>query len=86
MNMLRNATLAACMSASFALLAGGGVRAETATPSTEKPSTEKAAVTSTDKMSDADKRAKAADCSKQADVKHLHGSAREKFRETCKRK
>ena len=81
MNMLKNATLAACMSASFALLAAGGVRAETATPSAEKP-----VVTSTDKMSEADKRAKATDCSKQADEKHLHGSAREKFRAACKHK
>lgn len=38
------------------------------------------------KTSDADKRAKAADCSKQADAKKLHGAERKKFREACKRK
>ncbi len=34
--------------------------------------------------SEADKRAKAVDCSKQADEKKLHGAARKKFRESCK--
>ena len=33
----------------------------------------------------ADKKAKAADCSKQADTKGLHGKARKKFREECKK-
>lgn len=37
------------------------------------------------KMGEADKRAKAADCSKQADAKKLHGEARKKFRSSCKR-
>lgn len=37
-------------------------------------------------MSDAEKMAKAADCSKQADAKKLHGEARRKFRGECKKK
>ena len=82
MNMLKRVTFAACLSASAALMMTAGVRAETTTPSAEKP----AATSTTEKMSDADKRAKAADCSKQADEKKLHGSAREKFRAACKRK
>lgn len=36
------------------------------------------------KVSETDKRAKAADCSKQADAKKLHGEARKKFRSACK--
>ena len=36
-------------------------------------------------MSETDKRAKAVDCSKQADAKKLHGEARKKFRSDCKR-
>ena len=78
MHMLKTLTLAACLSASATLLATGGLRAETAT--------DKAAVASTDKTSDADKMAKAADCTKQADAKKLHGTARKSFREACKRK
>ena len=38
-----------------------------------------------DKTSEADKRAKAVECSKQADAKKLHGEARKKFRSSCKR-
>lgn len=79
MHTLTRVTLAVFLSASAALMMTAGVRAETT--SADKP-----AVTSTDKMSDADKRAKAADCSKQADQKKLHGTAREKFRAECKRK
>jgi hypothetical protein len=78
MHLLKRFTLAACLSASAAMMTTAGVHAET---TTDKP-----AMASTDKMSDADKRAKAADCSKQADAKKLHGSAREKFRAECKRK
>ena len=37
------------------------------------------------KMSETDKRAKAIECSKQADAKKLHGEARKKFRSACKR-
>ena len=37
-------------------------------------------------MSDADKRAKASDCSRQADAQKLHGEKRKQFREACKRK
>lgn len=37
------------------------------------------------KMSEADKRAKAVECSRQADAKKLHGEARKKFRSACKR-
>ncbi len=65
--------------------AGLGVNVAAAqTPGTsEKPAA--AALTKSDAMSDADKRAKAADCSKQADAKKLHGAARETFRASCKK-
>lgn len=36
-------------------------------------------------MTDDEKKAKATDCSKQADAKKLHGDARRKFRSACKK-
>jgi hypothetical protein len=37
------------------------------------------------KMSDAEKKAKAKECSDKADAQKLHGAARKTFREKCKR-
>ena len=67
-------------------LAGSAMAQTPATPTAEKPAATAAPVAKPekDKVSDADKRAKAADCSRQADAKKLHGTAREKFRATCK--
>ena len=38
-----------------------------------------------DKSMSMDKKAKSADCAKQADAKGLHGKARKKFRSECKK-
>ncbi len=60
------------------------VTSVSAEPATEaKPA---AATEAKPAMSEADKRAKASDCSRQADAKKLHGEERKKFREACKRK
>ena len=70
MTLLKTATLAAALSA---LAFTGVLRAETvAAP--EKPGMTAA------------ERAKAADCTKQANAKKLHGTERLKFREECKKK
>ena len=61
----------------FVSALGGSAVAQTVA---EKP----AAISAKVGASDADKRAKAADCSKQANAKKLHGMAREKFRAACK--
>jgi hypothetical protein len=84
MNTLKTLTLAVCLAASATMLAASGVRAET---TADKPATAGTSTTSsTGKMSDAEKRAKAADCTKQANKKKLHGTERKEFREACKRK
>ena len=62
-----------------ALLVMGNVAFAQAPAPTVQPKPAKAV------MSDADKKAKSADCSKQADTKNLHGKERKKFRETCKK-
>lgn len=91
MNFLKFSALAICLAGSLPMLAAAPVSAETAAPAA-KPDTTKAAApaakTDEDKddssMSETDKRAKAIDCSKQADAKKLHGEARKKFRSSCK--
>lgn len=65
--------------------AAAGLYATSSLPLRAEPAATQVAA-SDSKMSDADKRAKAADCSKQADEKKLHGAERKKFREACKRK
>lgn len=85
MNWFKGFALAIGLAASSPLIVVP-VLAETAAPATgaSKVDTPTAA-TADDKGSEADKRAKAADCSKQADAKKLHGEARKKFRSACKR-
>ena len=93
MNWLKCFLLTACLALPLATTAP--VRAETATPAAPAPmkaDAPKAAMPAKadedkddePKMSEADKRAKAIDCSKQADAKKLHGEARKKFRSACK--
>ena len=86
MNWVKGFTLAICLAtplspfvvAAFAEPAATPAATETAKPAT--PAASKPA------MSEADKRAKANECSRQADAKKLHGEERKKFREACKRK
>ncbi len=92
MNWLKGSVLAVCLAACLPLAAGRAV-AETTAPATKSDATKAdtpAAKASEDKggdakMSETDKRAKATDCSEQADAKKLHGEARKKFRSACKR-
>ena len=91
MNFLKYFAVAACL-AGPPLMAASAVHAETTAPAAKADTTKAdapAAKVDDDKddpkMSEADKRAKAADCSKQADAKKLHGEARKKFRSACKR-
>ncbi len=75
------AALCASSLAGSQLVVAGGAMAQAAPAATaEKPTAVKS-----DATSDADKRAKAADCSRQADAKKLHGAARETFRAACKK-
>jgi hypothetical protein len=57
------------------MLVSAPVYAQTATPTPA----------ATPKVDAAARAAKSADCSKQADAKNLHGKARKKFREECKK-
>ncbi len=79
--MIKTFTLAAGLYAGLALMTAG-TRAETTPPAPDKTTAAPAGKT----MTDAEKRAKAADCSRQADAQHLHGQKRETFRAECKKK
>ena len=85
------ATLASfAVAPAFAQTAAPATTAPAAKPAVTAPATTApAAKPMADKMSmpmsAADKKAKSADCSKQADAKGLHGKDRKKFRETCKK-
>lgn len=85
MKWLNGIVLAACLA--FPLPTFGVAVAETAA----MPAKTAAAPSAGDdkdgdlKTSETDKRAKASECSKQADAKKLHGEARKKFRSACKR-
>jgi hypothetical protein len=75
--------------AALAMTASSGF-AQTAAPapSTAKPAVTAPAQPDTGKkttMSAADKAAKSKECSAQADQKGLHGKARKRFRDDCKR-
>ena len=81
MNWFKGCALALCLAAPLPLAAmpvAPSTTAEASAP-TVLVAEEK------DASSEADKRAKAVDCSKQADAKKLHGEARKKFRSSCKR-
>ena len=91
MNFLKYFAVAACLVGPMAM-AASAVHAETTAPAAKADTTKAdapAAKVDDDKddskMSESDKRAKAVDCSKQADAKKLHGEARKKFRSACKR-
>ena len=90
MNWFKGLALAVGLGVS--LLAAMPALAESATPVASSSAAKvhmAAAATDEDKddtkMSETDKRAKAVECSQQADAKKLHGAARKKFRSTCKR-
>lgn len=87
---MRNlSTLATAIAlAAFVTVSGTGAGFAQTPAAPDKPATDKpaaAASAKTEGTSEAEKRAKAADCSKQADAKKLHGTAREKFRAACKK-
>lgn len=84
MNWIKGFALVTCLATPLSVIVATSASADPATDS-------KPAATSTDAtakkpaMTDEQKKAKAADCSKQADAKKLHGEARKKFRSACKR-
>ena len=82
-HMIIAALCASPLAGSQFVLAGEAMAQAAPATTAEKPTASAAA--KSDATSDADKRAKAADCSKQADTKKLHGAAREKFRAACKK-
>lgn len=98
MNWLKGCFVAMSLAAPLPLMMAMPAAAETAAPAakmeTPKADANKAASPTAkadedkddeSKMSETDKRAKAIECSKQADAKKLHGEARKKFRSACKR-
>lgn len=90
MNSLKGFVLLACLAAPLQLVATASSWAETtAATGADAAKTGTSAKADEDKdgskMSETDRRAKAAECSKQADAKKLHGEARKKFRSACKR-
>ena len=88
MNWFKGFVLTVGLAASLSVLVSAQVAAETAVPTAGAAKVDTATATADgddSKMSETDKRAKAADCSKQADAKKLHGDARKKFRSACKR-
>jgi hypothetical protein len=60
----------------FALVGGGAVYAQTATPAAKPAAAAKAKPERT---------AKSLECSKEADAKNVHGKERKKFMSTCKK-
>ena len=93
MKWLKACVLAVCLAVPLSLVATVPVAAEVAAPAAKTDTTKTAAPAAKtgedndddSKMSETDKRAKAIECSKQADAKKLHGEARKKFRSACKR-
>ncbi len=86
MNWFKGLGLVAVLAAALPASGSMTALAETSTGTKSDVSTAKTDDGKGDsKMGEADKRAKAADCSKQADAKKLHGEARKKFRSSCKR-
>ena len=92
MNWFKGVALVVGLGVSMPVLAAVPASAVAATPvATSGAAKIDVAAAATDedkddaKMSETDKRAKAVECSKQADAKKLHGEARKKFRSTCKR-
>jgi hypothetical protein len=84
--MLKANTLAAA--ALFTLagsLAGSAAFAQASAPSTTAPSMTAPGSSSKTTMAPDTKKAKSAECSKEADAKGLHGAARKKFRSECKK-
>ncbi len=76
---MRISTLASAIAFSV-LVSGAAYALDAAAPAATPAATPAAAATDA-----AAKAAKSADCSKQADAKGLHGAARKKFREECKK-
>lgn len=94
MNWVKGFALVTCLATPLAVIVAEKASADPAADSkptmskdtTTKDTATKDTMTKKPAMSDADKRAKAADCSTQANAKNLHGEARKKFRSECKRK
>jgi hypothetical protein len=79
--MFKAKTLAAAALFTFAgSLAGSAAYAQATAPSMNAPST-----SGKTPMAPDTKKAKSAECSKEADAKGLHGAARKKFRSECKK-
>lgn len=81
MNWVKGFALVTCLAAPISVITVASAMADTA------PSTAPAAgsMMKKPKLTDEEKKAKAADCSKQANAKKLHGEEREKFRAACKK-
>lgn len=84
MNWVKGLALVTCLGAPLSVITAANAQAPASTPAPAASSG--GTMMKSSGMSDADKRAKAADCSRQADAKKLHGEARRKFREECKKK
>lgn len=79
MNWVKGFALVTCLTMPLSAIVATSASADPAAPAPAASTPAKAPA-----MSDADKKAKSVDCSKQADAKGLHGEARKKFRSACK--
>lgn len=78
----------ACIAFSTALVFTAAASAQTSAPAAKAPAPAKAAPATSAGTSPSDvaaKTAKSKECSAQADQKGLHGKARKKFRDACKK-
>lgn len=81
MKWIKGFALVTCLATPLSVIVATSASADPAADAAKPPMT----TDSKPAMSEADKKAKSTDCSRQADTKKLHGEARKKFREACKR-
>ena len=85
MNWVKGFALVTCLATPMSVIVATSAMADpatTAAPTTAPPA---GGMMKKSSMTEDQKKAKAADCSKQADAKKLHGEERRKFRQSCKK-
>lgn len=82
MNWVKGFAVVTCLATPLSVITAVTASAD---PGVTSTSATTKSVTKVAELTDAEKKAKAADCSKQADTKKLHGEARRKFRAECKK-
>ena len=86
MNWVKGFALVTCLAAPLSVTVATSAVADPAATTTPAPPPGGAMMMKKSDMTDDQKKAKAADCSRQADAQKLHGEKRREFRATCKKK